>query len=61
MKRDDYYKLSDLLSNFEKEFKEPKKPAFRREEYEEIIKYHTITYAIHMIKELAEYMGDEYK
>ncbi len=61
MKRNDYYKLADLLSEFKKEFKEPQKPPLTREMYEEIIKYNAITSAIHMVKELAEYMGDECK
>ena len=61
MNRNDYYMLADLLYKFKDEFKEPKKPAFNRAEYEEIIKYDAIISSIHMIKELADYMGDECK
>ena len=61
MKRNDYYKLADMLYKFRDEFKEPKKPVFTRSEYEEIIKYYAIVSSIDMIKELAEYMGDESK
>ena len=60
MKRNDYFKLADLLNEFRKEFKQPEAP-FTRQAYEEYIKYNTIVSSIDTIAELAEYMGNESK
>lgn len=60
MKRNDYYKLADLLNEFKKEFKHPGAP-FNRQDYEEYIKYNAIVSSIDMIAELSEYMANECK
>lgn len=58
MKRNDYFKLADLLNEFKKEFKHPG-ASFDRQSYEEYIKYNAIVSSIDMISELAEYKGNE--
>lgn len=58
MKQKDYFKLSDLLKEFKKEFERPGSP-FDAKSYEECIKYNAIISSIDMIRELAEYKGEE--
>ena len=58
MKQSDYFKLSDLLREFGKEFEHPGFVS-NRQSYEEYIKYNAIASSIDMIAELAEYRGEE--
>ena len=58
MKREDYYKLAELLNEFRKEYKNPDIP-FDKQHYEEHIKYNLISSVIDIISELAECKGDE--